>query len=47
MAPSSVDASVTVGQKAGVEVEEKKIASMPDTMLVPPFSVNIYSFPLK
>lgn len=47
MAPSSVDATVTVGQKAGVEVEEKKIASMPDTMLVPPFSVNIYSFPLK
>lgn len=47
MAPSSVDATVTVGQKAGVEVEEKKIASMPDAMLVPPFSVNIYSFPLK
>ena len=47
MAPSSVDATVTVGQKAGVEVEEKKIASMPDTMSVLPFSVNIYSFPLK
>jgi len=47
MAPSSVDATVTVGQKPGVEVEEQAIASVPDTMVVPPFSVNIYSFPLK
>jgi len=47
MAPSSVDATVIVGQKPGVEVQEKEITSVPDTMSVPPFSVNIYSFPLK
>jgi alpha-N-arabinofuranosidase len=46
MAPESVDATVTVGQKPGVEVQEKEITSVPDTMTVPPFSVNIYSFPL-
>ncbi len=46
MAPESVDATVSVGQKPGVEVQEKEITSVPDTMTVPPFSVNIYSFPL-
>ena len=46
MAPESVDATVTVGQKPGVEVQEKEITSVPDTMTVAPFSVNIYSFPL-
>ncbi len=47
MAPSSVDATITVGQQPGVEVEEKQITAVPDTMLVPPVSVNIYSFPLQ
>ena len=47
MAPSSVDATITVGQQPGFEVEEKQITAVPDTMLVPPFSVNIYSFPLQ
>ena len=46
MAPESVDATVTVGQKPGAEVQEKEITSVPDTMTVAPFSVNIYSFPL-
>ncbi len=44
MAPSSVDATITVGQKPGVEVEEKEVTAVPDTVSVPPFSVNIYSF---
>jgi alpha-N-arabinofuranosidase len=47
MAPSRVDATIAVGQKPGVEVEEKEVTSVPDTLLVPPFSVNIYSFTVK
>ena len=47
MAPSSVDASITLGQKPGVEVQEQTLTSLPDTMPVPPFSVTIYSFPVK
>ncbi len=47
MAPSSVDATITLGQKPGVEVQEQDLVSVPDAMAVPPFSVNIYSFPLQ
>ena len=44
MAPSSIDATITVGQTPGVKVEEKEVTSVPDSVLVAPFSVNIYSF---
>jgi hypothetical protein len=44
MAPSSVDATIIVGQKPGVEVQQQELTSLPDAMAVPPFSVNIYSF---
>jgi alpha-N-arabinofuranosidase len=44
MAPVSVDATITVGQKPGVEVQEQELASVPGAMSVPPFSVSIYSF---
>ena len=47
MAPSSVDATIIVGQKPGVEVEEQKLTSVPEVMSVPPFSVNIYSFAVQ
>ncbi len=47
MAPASVDASISVGQKPGVEVERKELTSAPETMSLPPFSVNIYSFPVQ
>jgi len=47
MAPSTLDATVTVGQKPGVEVEDQGLASVPDTIPVPPFSVSIYSFPVN
>ncbi len=47
MAPSSVDATIIVGQKPGVAVEEQKLTSVPDAMSVPPFSVNIYSFAVQ
>jgi alpha-N-arabinofuranosidase len=47
MAPSSVDATITVGQKPGVEVQEQELTSMPNASAVPPFSVNIYSFAVQ
>jgi hypothetical protein len=39
MAPKSVDATITV--------DEQAIPSVPDSLVVPPFSVNIYSFPVR
>ena len=47
MAPSRVDATNTVGQKPGVEIEEQEQTSVPDIMSVLPFSVSIYSFPMQ
>jgi alpha-L-arabinofuranosidase len=47
MAPASVDATIVVGQKPGVEVEEHKLTAVPETLSVPPFSVNIYSFSVE
>ena len=47
MAPKSVEATITLGQKPEVAVEEQAIPSVPDSLLVPPFSVNIYSFPVR
>jgi len=47
MAPSSVDAVVAVGKKPEVSVEEHALGAIPDTIAVPPFSVNIYSYPLQ
>jgi alpha-N-arabinofuranosidase len=47
MAPASVDATITVGQKPGIEVEEMEVTSLQDTVSVRPFSVNIYSFAVQ
>jgi len=47
MAPDKVTATITVGQKPEVEVQEQPLASVPDTMSIPPFSVSIYSFPVQ
>jgi alpha-N-arabinofuranosidase len=47
MAPASVDAAITVGQKPGVEVQEEELTSVPEAVAVPPFGVSIYSFPLQ
>ena len=47
MAPASIDATITVGEKPGVEVQDQGLASVPDTISVPPFSVNIYSFAVQ
>jgi len=46
-APSSVDAVVAVGKKPEVSVEEHALGAIPDTIEVPPFSVNIYSYSLQ
>ena len=47
MAPASVDAAIVIGQKPGVQVEEQTLSSLPEKLAVPPFSVNIYSFPVQ
>jgi alpha-N-arabinofuranosidase len=47
MAPASVDAMITVDQKPGVEVQEQALISVPDTISVLPFSVNIYSLAIE
>ncbi len=47
MAPSSVNAAVAVGKKPEVAVEEHTLGAAPDTIDVPPFSVNIYSYQLQ
>jgi hypothetical protein len=47
MAPKSVDATITVGQKPGVEVEEQTLGFLPDAVDVPPFSVGIYSYAVQ
>ena len=47
MAPSSVDATNTVGQKPEVEIQEFEQTSVPEVISVPPFSVSIYSFPMQ
>lgn len=47
MAPSKIDAVVAVGKSPEVAVEEHALGSMPGTLVVPPFSVNIYSYPVR
>jgi alpha-N-arabinofuranosidase len=47
VAPAAVDATITAGQKPGVEVQEQGTASVPDTVSAPPFSVSIYSYAVR
>jgi alpha-N-arabinofuranosidase len=44
MAPSKLDATITVGKAPEVEVQEQELTAVPDTMSVPPFSISIYSY---
>lgn len=46
MAPDSIDATVQVDKKPEVQVEEQTLGSLPDSITVRPFSVNIYSYPV-
>ncbi len=45
IAPGSVDATITVGQKVGVE--EQAVTSVPRSVTIPPFSLSIYSFAVQ
>jgi alpha-N-arabinofuranosidase len=47
MAPETVDATITVGQKPGVEVREQTPGALPDELAVPPFSVSIYAYAVE
>ena len=47
MAPPRIDASIVVGQKPGVEVEEHALEALPGTMKIAPFSVSIFEFPVR
>jgi alpha-N-arabinofuranosidase len=47
MAPSSVDATIAVGETPSVRVEALDVPAVPDALDVPPFSVNIYAFPVQ
>jgi len=47
MAPPSVDATITVDQPPGVQVEEQSLSAGPTTIAAPPFSVTIYALPLQ
>ncbi|MGC2615051.1 MAG: alpha-N-arabinofuranosidase [Terracidiphilus sp.] len=47
MAPNSIDATVQVDKKPEVQVEEQALGSLPATITVRPFSVNIYSYPVQ
>jgi alpha-N-arabinofuranosidase len=47
MAPSSVDATITVGKKPEVQVDELIMTSVPEGLNVPAFSVNIYSYAVQ
>jgi alpha-N-arabinofuranosidase len=47
MAPDSIDATVQVDKKPEVQVEEQTLGALPGTIIVRPFSVNIYSYPVK
>ncbi len=46
MAPESLDATIVVGQKPGVEVERLEIESIQPSLTIAPISVNIYEFAL-
>ena len=47
MAPDSIDATVQVGKKQEVQVEELSLGALPGVITVRPFSVNIYSYPVQ
>jgi len=46
MAPNSIDATVTAGSAAEVQVEEQSLGALPAMVTLRPYSVNIYSYPV-
>jgi hypothetical protein len=47
MTPSSLDATIVMGQKPGVEIEEQALEAPPHSVAIPPFSVSIYELALR
>jgi alpha-N-arabinofuranosidase len=47
MAPQKIDAVVAVDKKPEVTVDEHALGTMPGTLTAPPFSINIYSYPVQ
>jgi alpha-N-arabinofuranosidase len=47
MAPASLDATIVVGEKPGVAVEERDLEAIPGTPAFAPFSVTLYEFPAR
>jgi alpha-N-arabinofuranosidase len=47
MAPPSLNVTIALGQKPGVEVEQRALESVPGTVSVAPFSVNIFKLTAK
>jgi alpha-N-arabinofuranosidase len=47
MAPDSIDATVKVDSPPEVRVEEQSLGALPASITLRPFSVNIYSYPLR
>jgi alpha-N-arabinofuranosidase len=47
MAPKSLNAVVTLGKPPEVTVDEHKMGALPGTITAPPFSINIYSYPVQ
>jgi len=47
MAPATIDAIVQVDKNPEVQVEEQALGALPETIIVRPFSVNIYSYPVQ
>jgi alpha-N-arabinofuranosidase len=47
MAPPDIKATITIGQKPGVVVEEQRLDAVPKTSAIAAWSVSIYEFPVK
>jgi len=47
MAPADLNATIVVGQKPGVTVEEQALDVVPGAPSFAPFSVNVYAFAVK
>jgi alpha-N-arabinofuranosidase len=47
MAPPDLDATIVVGKKPGVEVEEHVLDAVPTSLTLPPFSVSLYALPAR
>jgi alpha-N-arabinofuranosidase len=47
MAPSDLNATITVGEKPGGMVDEQGVNGVPDTLSLAPWSVTLYQFPAK